>query len=724
MQLTQTATSLAAGTYIATVVDADTCRDTISFVITRNPDPVAAFGNTTVCNSTATQFTNNATTTSGTISTSVWDFSDGSPSNNTPSPAYTYANAGNYNVRLIVNNSFGCADTITKPVQVYYNPLAGFTHSDVCLRDTMHFINTSTVDNSTSIASYLWAFGDGGATSNLINPVHFYTAPGTYTVTLVSTTTNGCSDVANSSVKTFDAPTSAFTFSNTCLFNSAVFTNTTVSPTMGTTASWSWDFGDGSPVNTSILSPQHLYAIPGNYNVTLITHSSNLGCPDTLQTAITVFPMPVAKFVFSNVCLNQAMNFTDSSTIASGSVTAWSWNFGDAAPLVTLQHSNHTYANPGTYSVTLIVTTNNGCKDTIIKSVVVHPLPVALFSTANVCNGTAVQFTDGSLILATDTLQSWKWNFADGSALNTNQSPSHLYAAAGSYPVQLLVVSKFGCKDSITKTSIVNPNPVVNFTEDKETGCETLCVNFQDSSSVLTGNNTHWLWSFGDASLTSSLQNKLHCYTNDSVFSAIHLKVTLTVTSDSGCVTTKSKNNYITVYPNPVANFTVQPSSVSIINPIISITDLSVGANFWLWNFGDQDTTSIHNPVPHTYADTGSYVITLITSTTYNCMDTAYQNIHIEPDFLFYIPNAFTPNDDGVNDSFSGKGIFIKEYEMEIYDRWGNLIFFTDDINKPWDGNANHGTEIAQRDVYVYSIKVTDYNKRKHSYKGTVTLVK
>src|ERR1019366_6722006 len=123
-------------------------------------------------------------------------------------------------------------------------------------------------------------------------------------------------------------------------------------------------------------------------------------------------------------------------------------------------------------------------------------LPTAEFSRANVCKGTATQFNDLSNILPTDTIQTWNWNFADGSPLNASQSPSHPYAAPGSYSVKLLIVSYFGCKDSITKISVVNPNPVVNFTADKKIGCEPLCVNFKDSSSVLTGNNTHYLWSF------------------------------------------------------------------------------------------------------------------------------------------------------------------------------------------------------------------------------------
>lgn len=724
VQNSQLATGLRAGTYLATVLDVDSCLDTLSVIITRNPDPIAKFGNTTVCNNTATQFTDSSSTSAGSISSRSWNFGDASPLNTAQSPSHLYANAGNYTVTLIVHNNFGCGDTITKSVQVYYNPVAGFTYSNVCLGDTMYFTNTSTVHNSTSITGYLWAFGDGSPSSNSINPAHYYSNQGTYSVTLVTTTANVCTDVENYSVKTFDAPASAFTFSDICLLDSAMFTNTTISPTMGSTASWSWNFGDGSPLNTSVLSPYHLYATPGTYQVTLTTYSSNLACPDTLSESITVFPMPVANFSFTNVCLNQAMNFNDLSTVSSGTIASRSWNFGDGTSPNGNPNPSHIYTNPGTYSVTLIVTTNNSCKDTITKSVVVHPLPDAQFSRVNVCKGSSISFTDLSSILSTDNIQSWAWNYGDGSPVLNNQNTSHVYANAGSYTVQLLVVSNFGCVDSITKTSIVNPNPVVDFTSNDTAGCERLCISFVDSSSVSTGNNTAWIWNVGDGSPVSNLEDPVHCYINDSVYSPVSFNVTLTVTSDSGCVSILSKNNYITVYPNPNAAFTVQPEVTTITDPIISITDLSIGAYYWNWSFGDGDTSSAFNPDPHTYQDTSTYTITLITSTQYNCIDTAYQTIIIEPDFMFYIPNAFSPNDDGINDFFSGKGTFVGVYEMAIFDRWGNLIFSSDDITKPWDGKANRGDVIAQGDVYIYSIKITDFKKRKHTYKGIVTLVR
>ena len=725
VQYGQTATDLSEGIYRATVVDADSCIDTVSIVITRNLNPNAAFGFTKECYSTATQFTDSSFTTSGIITSWAWDFGDGSPVNNNASPSYVFPNPGIHIVTLIINTSYGCADTLTKPVQVYHNPVAGFTSGDVCLKDTMHFTNTSSVHSSTAIGSYLWKFGDLSPASNLLNPNHYYSGYGNYMVTLLTTTVDLCAHADTLFVNTFDPPSASFNVNNTCLLDSAKFINGSLSPAMGSIANWSWDFGDGSPLNTTIWTPRHLYAVPGTYQVALITYSSNLGCSDTLLDSITVYPMPVANFGFTNVCLNEAMVFVDSSIVSSGNVIGWSWNYGDGTALVTSQNPSHMYQSHGTYTVSLVSTTNNGCMNMVSKTAVVHPLPVALFSAANVCDGSVVQFNDLSFIPATDTIQSWAWRFGDTSLVNNNQNTSHLYAAAGLYPVELLIVSSFGCKDSLTKITVVSPNPILNFAANDTLGCEPLCISFINSSEILSGNNIKWVWNIGDGSPLTNSQSFVHCYNNDSVFAPNFFTVTLTVTSDSGCVSTLSKNNYITVYPKPNASFTVLPETTLITDPVISISDLSVGTDFWNWNFGDGSaSSSVFNPLPHTYPDTGAYTITLIASTQYNCVDTAYQTIIVEPDYVFYIPNAFTPDGDGINDSFAGKAIFIFAYEMSIFDRWGNLIFYTDDIDKPWDGKANHGEEIAQADVYVYIVKIVDFNKRKRNYNGIVTLVR
>ncbi len=660
----------------------------------------------------------------GVINSWNWAFGDNAAGTGS-STTHLYGSPGNYDVTLVVTSINMCSDTVTKQDTVYNNPVAGFTFADVCLGDSMYFNSTSTVSAPATISNYQWNFGLGGATSTLQAPAHKYDIPGTYTVILITTTADGCTDASSSQVKIYAPPASNFSVNDVCLFDPASFVNASLNPAMDTIGSWAWNYGDGTALNTTVWSPHHLYADTGKYYVSLITYTSVLGCADTLLDSIVVFPMPIAAFTSVDVCFNDSMHFNDISTVTgNGAITNWSWDFGDTSSLNSSQSPTYLYANYNTYGVKLISTTNNGCKDTISHNIVVHPNPTANYSTANVCLGNNTSFNDLSTIPPTDTIQFWIWNYGDTTPLNTNQNNTHLYSAAGQDTVQLLVVSTFGCKDSVSAVYVVNPNPVVSFNGIDSVGCETLCVNFNDQSSILSGANTAWLWSFGDNNSTSSSANPSNCYNNDSIYTPVYYTVTLTVTSDSGCVRILIKNNYITVYPKPVANFSVQPNETSIIDPVITISDLSVGANFWNWNFGDADTTTSPTPLPHTYADTGSYVISLHVATNYGCVDSTNRTITVDPNFLFYIPNSFTPNGDGINDTFTGQGIFVKEFEMFIYDRWGNLVFYSNDPARAWGGKANEGSEVAQQDVYIYSIKATDYKQGKHYYKGTVTLIR
>ncbi len=385
-------------------------------------------------------------------------------------------------------------------------------------------------------------------------------------------------------------------------------------------------------------------------------------------------------------------------------------------PVITL--SNFTNINQVyDYSVT---TTLFGCSVNDTVQVTVYPLPTSDFDFSNICQNQTANFNAQPTV---SNVTSWIWDFGDGNITNATQSTSHTYLTAGSFNVELLTISGFGCADSISKTIIINPNPAIAFNANDSSGCEPFCVNFNDLSVVTGGNSIAWSWDFGDGD-TSNLKNPGHCYTTTSISASDFFTVALTVTSDSGCIATGSKSNYITVYPKPEANFTIDPATTDIANPLISIIDSSIGVDSWSWDFGDQQTDTSPNPSSHTYADTGRYTIALITSTLNNCLDTSYQNVDIEPNFIFFIPTAFTPDNNGKNDTFAPKGVFIKEFKMLIFDRWGNLVYGTDDIDEPWDGKIKNGNEIAQTDVYVYSITVTDLKKKVHEYRGTVTLLK
>ncbi len=555
--------------------------------------------------------------------------------------------------------------------------------------------------------SYSWL--GPGIVSGQTNDSAYVNQPGSYTVNM--TTATGCSISKTINVTYIPTVVTASVTGSTgiCPGGSAVLLGAG-----GVTYSW-W--------NTSITSAS--MTVSPSHTTTYIIEAKDIhGCSDTAKATVVVFPSPIADFSPTDVCLNKTISFTNLSSIPVGTITAWSWTFGDSSPDVFIQSPSNLYANVGTFPVTLIVTSNNSCKDTITKNVIVHQLPNAQFSTENVCKGGIVPFNDFSSLSGTDILQIWAWNYGDGSAVNNNQNTSHVYSAAGTYTSSLLVISNFGCRDSITNAVTINPNPVVNFTAPDTAGCDPLCVNFQNTSSIATGSNASFSWNFGDGSSTGQSPNPNHCYSNNSITLPMTFDVSLTVTSDSGCVKTFAKNNYIIVNPNPIADFSVDPDITSIVNPVISCTNLSSGENAWNWNFGDLTGSAIVNPLPHTFPDTGNYVITLIVSNQYTCFDTAYKSIRIEPDWAFYVPNAFSPNSDGFNDNFQGYGFGLLEYEMIIFDRWGNNIYQTKNYDSPWDGRANKGADIAQMDVYVYVINIKDIKKVKHSYRGIVTLVR
>jgi gliding motility-associated-like protein len=268
--------------------------------------------------------------------------------------------------------------------------------------------------------------------------------------------------------------------------------------------------------------------------------------------------------------------------------------------------------------------------------------------------------------------------------------------------------------------------PVVLFTADTLDGCPILCVDFSDLSTVNSGSITGWTWDFGDGSPNAYTQNPSHCFSTTGTYT-----ITLTTTSNNGCVQTLVIPDMIEVYPVPTASFTANPQHTDVLNTQISYFDNSQGNPVqWSWNFGDpstlSDTSSLQNTT-YAYSDEagGTYPVYLQVTNQYGCVDDTSLEVIVDPNWSFYIPNAFTPNGDGVNDLFFGKGTGITDYEIWVFDRWGNLIFTTTDINEGWDGTVQGKSgEICQEDVYVWKVVLRDVFNKKHKYIGHVSLIK
>lgn len=699
-----------------TVTNSNGCTEDTTIAVTVYEKPDASFTFVNQCDGSALPFNSTSTINSGNITSYNWDFGNGNTATGV-STSHLYSTPGTYNVTHIVSSNNGCADTITQAITVYNNPTASFTHQNVCLGSAINFTNTSTVNAPDVISSYLWAFGDGSPTSNATNPSHTYTNPGNYNVTLIATTANNCSNVGNITVSVYDPPTVNFTFNNACENNPVSFTNTTSNPTNGNLGTFSWNFGDGSPLNTSDFNPLHTYATAGTYTVTLIANSSNLGCADTLQQTIDIYPSPNAQFNFSNECLGTPISFTDQSIGAD----SYNWNFGDNSTS-SQQNPQHNYASSGNFVVTLTVTSANGCIDTSSQTITVYPMPNANFTAAEVCHGSTTNFTSTSSINNPGTISNYAWDFGDGSPVETGNSTTHIYTQPGLYQVSLIVVSNNNCVDTITLPVIVNPNPVVNFTVDSVAGCSPLCVTFNNMSNIASGAISNYEWNFGDGNQNFS-NSPSHCYQNETL-NPISFNVSLKATSDKGCEAILTKNNFITAYPLPIADFSTEPNPTDIFKPNVQFLDLSQGASSWIWNFGDNSNspdTILQNPI-HFYADTGVYIVLLQIENQYGCYDSISKTVTILPGFALYIPNSFTPNGDAYNQQFTVKGYGVKEFTMNIFNRWGELIFTTNDINNGWDGTYKGAN--CQQDIYIYKIEVEDLNSKKYQYRGTVNLIR
>ncbi|MBN4051539.1 PKD domain-containing protein, partial [bacterium AH-315-M05] len=494
-------------------------------------------------------------------------------------------------------------------------------------------------------------------------------------------------------------------------------TNFTATPTQGTPPyTYNWDFGD-SGIDTGATT-SHYYGSTGTYYYSVTITDSN-GCTGYCSDSLTIEVAPFVAAGFGNsniiqICDSTTVSFIDTSL---GNPDAWYWDFGDG-DTSTLQNPTHTYNTPGSYSVTLAAT-NGVYTDTVTypNYVVVYASPIAGLSAIKQagCQPFNSQFLDESY-----GATSWQWDFGDtlSGANNTStfQNPNHSYTDTGLYSVELIVGSN-NCYDTAYMSISVIPSPVAGFTSVDTLVCTETNVQFTDTSSGAI----FWYWDFGDGG-TSTDTNPSYIYNYPGIYT-----VSLIVKNQFGCSDTLTSDSMITVVPNPIPGFTADPQFTTILNPSIIFTDESTDSIIsWSWDFGDNSTSTEQN-LSHTYMDTGSYTVQLVVVDENGCNDSVSIIVRINPDYSFFIPTAFTPdNNDNKNDEFFPKGVGINEndFHMYIYTRWGELIFETDDIDKHWDGKAFYSNELVQTDIYVWKIFTKDMLGQKHEYVGHVTLIR
>ncbi len=701
----------ATGNYTVTLIvqSISGCSDTISKTITVNSIPVPNFIADTVCMGNNMNFTN-LTTNNQPITSYSWDFGDGN-SSFTNNPSYTYAAPGVYTVTLTVTNNGGCDSSISKTVLVNTVPVADFTHDTVCVG-----LATTFTDASSGIpVSWKWNFGDFSPIDSSGSVVtHAYAASGLYTATLnVQSGVNRCGAQSIKYITVLGGSDASFSVSTPiCEGTGVQFVNNS-SATGATISSSSWNFGDGN--SSTAVNPIHTYPTSGVYKVTLSVVSSQ-GCIDSDSTNVIVNAIPVVNFGFTkNICLGFPTNFYDSSSITVGSISKWNWSFGDGNT-DTIQNPFNNYATSGIYLVNLQVISDSGCSNMTSKNLTINPKALVDFTYTTECVGDSISFKDNSSINTPDSIISWLWEFGDGT-FSSLKNPKHNYTGnIQNYTVKLTVTSKFGC---INDTSIIIshlPVPVFNYGPPLFAYCEGELVSFTDNSVITPPSSiVSWEWDFG-CGHNSFIQNPMHVFDTAGSF-----KVKLKTTTSDGCVFIDSLPVPLVIYPKPVAKFNPIPSVVSIFRPEVYFDNKSTGAVNYLWSFGD-GTTSTDNYPTHMFPNVaGYYKTTLLAYSSFGCFDSISETIYVKNEFTLYAPNAFTPDKD-FNQTFLIKGYEMNNFHLKIFNRWGELLFETNDETEGWDGT--HKGIKCPLGVYVYVVNVTDNEGINHSKKGHISLIR
>ncbi len=724
--------------HLVRVVVSGTCQPpvTSSFAPLRvymEPSVIREPADAEVCDETGVVFFSQVFNT-GAGETTVWQVNDGSGWNDLSDDALYQ---GTQTPQLVIMKAVTAMNgwryrlEITGPCGNYYTREALLTvnalpTAQIAPADTLLVcggvptqLHGNPAGGSLSYAAHRW-FGDIGPLSryNIENPMFNTSMAGFYRLIYQVTDSKGCTGL-DTLVIEVEKPVAMFTVDQPsgCPPLTAGFTNGSTGYT-----SLLWNFGDG--VTSTVENPSHTYANPGAslayYTVRLTVTSAN-GCVSYMENNITVYPEVGSDFAVSNdtICSGESIMF---STLPGA--FRYYWDYGDGFQESGSNVISHTYFNTTTGPVTRMVTLKTesffGCTSETTLPVVVYPTPVPGF----IATPASQVFPDATVSFTNTTNSgtwTWLWNFDDGYN-SPEYQPTHTYNAPGDYNVRL-TVSNGVCTEQVVHTVRVLPTPPIARFDSIPSGCQPWNVAINNTS--LYG--TSYYWDFGDGH-TSSARNPNYTYVQAGVY-----QVTLTVTGPGGIATAMQ---VVHVYPSPRAYFDISPPKVYVNDEEIRLFNLSDGGSTFIWEFGDGDTSHVRDP-HHKYTKEGIYDITLHAYSANGCYDTYVKSpgVTVEPFGDLIFASVFKPNPEGPIDidglPTGGESMdqfffppireTVLEYHLQIFNRWGVLIFETRDINKPWNGY--YKGQLCQQGVYVWLVEGKYANGRPFKKAGDITLL-
>lgn len=683
-----------------------------------HPNPVADFVLPNICLPAGNASLNaTATIADGSEAQLVyaWDFGDGSPAGAGNPGTHVYTATGPYNVVLTVTSNNGCATPVTKNIStIYAEPTASFsTDAEVCLGNTITLTDNSTAPGSL-VSEWHWDFDGDGTVDEVRNSgapfTHTFAAAGSYNVILRIRSATGCESVSPANIATRTVvvnplPTAAFApVLPGCKDQAAAFTDNSAA-NAGSLVKWTWNFGDGSgnaAITPAGATVSHTYTTPGTYTVNLQVETDK-GCVSSITTGpVTIHALPEAGFIAPEACTNDiAAPFSDTSKYAGGSITGWQWDFGDVNATAgnlntsTQQHPTHHYTQPGNYTATLIVTSNEGCTAQTTRPVVVNSSNVvADFTVQNsgpLCSNSDIVLKDASGIDQGKIIRvEIYWDYTGDPADKTvDDNPvigreyTHTYPQFGSpatrtYRVRYETYSGITCVNVLERDITLEATPILNF----------------DPLTALCSNEPSFVFNQGQVLNAGVLSGTAHYSgpgvgTGDTFDPAAAGDGTHTITytyeATNGC--SNSVQQTIEVYPTPVANagadkVVLEGGQVTLTPTIINNIPVS-----YTWT----PVTFLSNPsiasaIVLQPTEDITYTLEVVSDKGCRTSDDVFVKLLKTP----VIPNIFSPNGDNINDRWEIP--YLESYPgcvVQIYNRYGQMVYKIVNYTTPWDGRIN-----------------------------------
>lgn len=570
-------------------------------------------------------------------------------------------------------------------------------------------------NNSINANDFFWDFGvpDTDAdTSNIPSPTFTYPGPGIYTIMLIANPTWTCADTAMTVWQVYPPIEPDIVVSGGDCVNNQVLYNFTYTASASASATVQWNFGMGSSPSGSTAPFPSGVALNPEANEHLVTLSiTDNGCTETDTQVIANPPEPMAA-------IEPQDSFCDgfTYTFTSGSVNAQSWYWDFNTPINGDQSSdeNPTFTFPagGEYVIMHIASAPFTCPDTteLLFSIYGDLNPFFVVPDPQCLSTNAFDFMGMG---ATTADASYSWSFSNGVQASQQAPQGVQFEEAGTYPVTL-TISENGCTESFTDDIWVVADPELDVNLESVSGCPTLYVDFAAQATAET--QVFYLWNFGDGQISYN-EDPTHTYSTPG-----HYTVTLTASTANGCITTIVREfpEAVVVHPLPAPGFIIEPQTVDILNPEVQVTNTSESAVDCFYTTSDGGSSDDCD-FTYSFTEAGWQRITQVVTNSFGCTASTSGLVSVEG-FLFWAPNSFTPDGDGINDSWQPVATGVSRWRCMIRDRWGTVIFESDDPEEAWYGQVRGGDYFAGNGVYVYEIIMDDLLGFPHDFHGHISL--